>query len=86
MLEVDVRTERSLSLSTPRVLFERRFVPGDLGHTWTISRDGKRFLLLRGDSSVGRSRELMVVQNWFEELKRLAASKVSDAGATMKRP
>jgi serine/threonine-protein kinase len=74
MMAVDVRTTPSLVLGTPRVLFTRRFVPGDLGQTWTISRDGNRFLLLHGDISVARSGELMVVQNWFEELKRLAPS------------
>ena len=73
MLAVDVRTAPSLVLGTPRVLFEQRFCPGDgQGQMWTISRDGQRFLLLRGDYPAGYSRELMVVQNWFEEVRRLA--------------
>jgi hypothetical protein len=60
-------------MEPPKVLFEKRFVPGDgLGHTWAVSRDGQRCLLLRGDSVAARVRELIVVQNWFEEVRRLA--------------
>ena len=72
MMVVDVRTAPSLALSAPRVLFERRFVAGDgNGQTWTVSRDGRRFLLQRGDSATGFSRELIVVQNWFDEVRRV---------------
>jgi hypothetical protein len=74
MLVVDVRTAPSLLLSRPRVLFEQRFVAGDgQGQTWAVSRDGQRFLLLRGVSATAYSRELRVVQNWFEDVRRLAA-------------
>ena len=76
MMVVDVRTTPKLVLSAPRVLFDRRFVAGDgNGQTWTVSRDGRRFLLQRGDSTAGFSRELVVVQNWFDELKRLVPAR-----------
>ena len=45
-------------------------VDGD--RTFDVSPDARRFLLIeRVDSAVPR--QLVVVQNWFEELKRLVS-------------
>ncbi len=39
------------------------------GRTYDISRDGKRFLMLKARPNV--STNITVVQNWFAELERL---------------
>jgi hypothetical protein len=59
----------------PRMLFEGPYV-FDTGPThFDVARDG-RFLMLRPGSSDGDAPSpLIVVQNWTEELKRLAPSK-----------
>jgi hypothetical protein len=75
MFAVDVRTTPTLTLGTAHELFEGDFIGGiDLGRTWAVSPDSKRFLLIRGQSVLARSSELIVVQNWFEELTRSFAS------------
>ncbi len=42
------------------------------GWSYDISPDGERFLMIKDVSSDGTSpQELILVQNWFEELERL---------------
>jgi eukaryotic-like serine/threonine-protein kinase len=71
MFAVDVRTSPTLAVGTPHQLFEGRFIGGvDIGRTWDVSPNGKRFLLVRGDHVLAHSSELIVVQNWINELNR----------------
>ena len=69
MMVVDVSTRPDLTLSQPRLLFERQFA----FQTTTIashdvSPDGQRFVMVKDASDSGR---LNVVLNWFDELTRL---------------
>ena len=62
-----------LVMGPPHVLFGLEFPPRGGNHPYDIAPDG-RFVILRPaqeGSSRGRSTNLIVVQNWFEELKRL---------------
>ena len=48
------------------------------GRTYDVSPDGKRFLTIKpsgGPEQTAASTSLIVVQNWFEELKRLVPRK-----------
>jgi Tol biopolymer transport system component len=69
-LAVDVSTRGGFRVGRPRVLFEGPFlnVPG-----WShdIAPDGERHLLLLGPRGETATR-LVVVQNWFAELRKLA--------------
>jgi serine/threonine protein kinase len=71
---VDVnKTDNGLATSKPRLLFEK---PGYRASTevrgWDISADGKRFLMVKmGENKITFVTELILIQNWFEELKRL---------------
>ena len=70
MMAVAIQTEPSFSAGNPAVLFEDpyfRFIH----RTYDISPDGERFLMIKEGSSNDAPRELHVVLNWFEELKRL---------------
>jgi hypothetical protein len=70
---VDVRTGSGFAASKPRLLFER---PG-YGSTYPnrcydVSLDGKRFLMVKlEERKPAPVTEMILVQNWFEELKRL---------------
>lgn len=70
----DVRTDGSFSSSTPRLLFKSdQFPRASPTRTWDISLDGQRFLMVKfGEQKTQPVTELILVQNWFEELKRLA--------------
>jgi hypothetical protein len=58
---------------TPTRLFEGQYLRGT-GRAYDVSPDGKRFLMIKeGDGPRDNSSPpgIIVVQNWFEELKRL---------------
>jgi serine/threonine-protein kinase len=71
---VDVQTESGFSASKPRLLFEQ---PGyriaSPIRTWDISPDGERFLMVKLEERKPQPlTEMVLVQNWLEEVRRLA--------------
>ena len=70
---VDVQTGSDFSAGKPRLLFEQPgFGRGTPIRTWDISADGRRFLMVKLEERKPRSiTEMILVQNWVEELKRL---------------
>ena len=84
LMSVRVQTEPSFTPGNAVLVFEgdyfgaassQPFAP--TGRTYDISPDGQRFLMLiylmlkRGASDETSTTELILVQNWFEELNRL---------------
>jgi Tol biopolymer transport system component len=70
---VDVQIGSDFSTSKPRLLFEQPgYARSSLVRTWDISPDGQRFLMVKqGEREPKPVTEMILVQNWFEELKRL---------------
>jgi len=67
------QTEPSFAHGNAEVVFGGRFyapVGGGQSRTYDISRDGERVLMIK-ESESPSSTEFILVQNWFEELKRL---------------
>ena len=64
------KTDGSIQPGTPKLLFEGPYlnIPGP---SFDIAPDG-RFLLLKSITQEHTTTSLVVVQNWFEELKKLA--------------
>ena len=54
----------------PHLLFRGQYVSTDLA-AYDVSRDGRRFLMIRPSDDELRPAEISVVENWFAELKRL---------------
>jgi Tol biopolymer transport system component len=70
---VSISTEPEFVAGTPQVLFEGPY--GQVsGLSYDVAPDGRRFLVLQPQYDDSQVRELHVVTNWFEELKRLAPS------------
>ena len=71
---VDVQTAGGFSVSKPRLLFKAPgFRSGDPIRVWDISLDGQHFLMVKSEErKIQPVTEMILVQNWFEELKRLA--------------
>jgi hypothetical protein len=71
---VDIQADRAFWASKPRLVFER---PG-YGMTasvraWDISFDNRGFLMVKlEDRKPQPVKEMILVQNWFEDLKRLS--------------
>ena len=73
MVAVAVADVGGTPVGAERVLFPTSGYVKDLQHRmYDVTPDGKRFLMLRLDNDeVGDDTELIVVKNFFEELKRL---------------
>ena len=77
MMAVDVVLGNTFAVGKPRVLFEKpsvRFPQGLGGRVYDVTPDGKRFIMNQqtDDDSQPPITEIVLVQNWVEELKRLA--------------
>jgi serine/threonine-protein kinase len=66
MMVVDVEPEGELALGEPRLLFEKLVTAG-----YDVAPDGRRFIMIEEGESQPAPTELILVQNWGEELKRL---------------
>jgi len=75
MMAVDVTLSPAFVAGTPHMLFEFQTVPGSPHRHYDVSRDG-RFLIVRGPERPAPPpvTQMVMVLNWFEELKRLAPS------------
>ena len=82
MMVCAVATKPSLKLSPPRALWEGRYShgmssscggPGPTSSNYDVTADGSRFVMIRDEDAGVVSRQLAVVLNWPEELRRRAA-------------
>jgi len=69
----DVRTDGGFSAGKPRLLFDKPgFVLTNAVRNWDLYPDGRGFLMMKEEEIKPRpATEMVLVQNWFEELKRL---------------
>jgi serine/threonine-protein kinase len=72
LVKVPVETEGGFSLGRAQSLFKDVYVPRSSSRNYDIHPDGKRFLMIKESEEGLPMTELIVVENWFEELKRLA--------------
>lgn len=71
LMAVDVHTKPGFFAGNPKLVFEGPYSGGPFGRTYDISPDGKRFLMIKENANDETStRESILVQNWFSELKR----------------
>ncbi len=70
---MDVWTDTAFSPAKPRLLFEQAGYRMSLPTgCWDIALDGQKFLMVKLDERKPQpATEMILVQNWFEELKRL---------------
>jgi hypothetical protein len=67
-MTVDVKANPNLSFGHPVVLFNVAGFATDFEANFTLSPDDRRFLMIRQVSNSNPDR-LIVVENWFSELK-----------------
>lgn len=71
---VDVQSGYGFNFGKPRLLFEKPgYGTGTTTRGWDVSLDGKKFLMVKLEERKPQPiTEMILVLNWFEELKRLA--------------
>lgn len=70
MMSVPVETNPSFRVAQPVLLFEGRY--GSFWPTFDVSPTGEKFFMIQLPATENQVDEIVVVENWFEELKRLA--------------
>jgi Tol biopolymer transport system component len=73
VMAVDVRTQPTLQIGTPRQLFQGSFpgLPTILGSFWSnydVTPDGRRFLMV--EATEDRDSRLNVIRHWLDEVTR----------------
>ena len=71
MLAVDIRYSPTISVGAPRLLFEAPFVVGTHFANYDVGPDELGFVMAQRNDGP-EQRQIYVVLNWFEELRRLA--------------
>jgi Tol biopolymer transport system component len=78
LMSVTVEGQSPLVFGTPEKVLTNSYlwsIPTFSGRQYDISPDGKRFLMLKGTNESTTAGSVTIVQNWFEELKRLVPVK-----------
>jgi serine/threonine-protein kinase len=73
VMSVPLRAGATFSAGTPAVVIKGDYIAPLTGRQYDVTPDGKRFLLIKNAASDGGTEarnQIVVVQNWFEELKR----------------
>ncbi len=68
MMVVEVESGPPFRAGTPKTLFESRYD----AFGYDVAPDGKRFLVLQSEQQETGPSQLIVVMDWFEELKHRA--------------
>ena len=78
VLSVPVTSQSPLAFGTPTKVVDAKYVwalPTYAGRFFDVSADGRRFLMMKQSARTGQDGSLptiTIVQNWFEELRRIA--------------
>ena len=74
LMSVSVELDKTFSFEAPQLVLQDRFVglyQGQTRRSYDVAPDGRFLMIEPAGGDEARRTELVVVQNWFEELKRL---------------
>jgi eukaryotic-like serine/threonine-protein kinase len=75
LMTVTIQLQPSFKATEAKGLLAARYYSAGPARPYEPSADGNRFLMMREGGSAQRATHIVVVQNWFEELERLAPLK-----------
>ena len=76
LFAVPVREGITLSFDSPQVIIDGTYPAPNWSRQYDVSADGTRFLMLKNVTGpLATPSQLVLVQNWFEELNRLVPTK-----------
>jgi hypothetical protein len=74
MMAVQINTQPTFTVGKPRVLFEGGYEMNNqgtrLGPNYDVTADGQRFIMLKSSPQAAAGTQIIVVENWLEELKQ----------------
>jgi serine/threonine-protein kinase len=78
MMAVPITTTPSFTAGTPRKLFEGRYRTQTVTRGYDVTADGRRFFFTQNkERPPVRATQMILVQNWFEELKAKVPGRVA---------
>ena len=81
MMVVPVQLKPTFTAGTPRMLFEGRYGVTANIRGYDVAPDGRRFLMVQQkDRPATRVADMIIVQNWIEELKQRECARSKRAG------
>jgi hypothetical protein len=77
LMSVSVETTPTFRAGTPKKLFESVDLRSAWGRSYDVAADGRRFLMTldKEPATNPAPAQMVFVQNWFQELKRLVPIK-----------
>jgi len=72
IMAVSIETDPTFVAGNPEALFEGSYFRAAGGRTYDVSLDGEQFLMIKQVEGATTTPQIIVVENWFEELNRLA--------------
>jgi hypothetical protein len=74
-MAVPIESSSGFHAGNPAKLFAGPYYAALSGRTYDVSADGQRFLMIKAaGSAVNNMPRIIIVENWFEELKRLVTT------------
>jgi serine/threonine protein kinase/Tol biopolymer transport system component len=70
LVAVDVKTNPELAADKPHELFTGAYFESVTGVSYDVSPDGKKFLMIKATEETASTKQINLVLNWFEELRR----------------
>jgi eukaryotic-like serine/threonine-protein kinase len=76
LMAVEIATRPAFAAGKPEELFTRDYMlTSASSRNYDVSLDGRRFLMIQPSAGHATPREIVVVLNWFNELKRLVPTR-----------
>jgi Tol biopolymer transport system component len=73
VISVPIHTDPGFTAGNPELVFEGAYFEGVSagGRSYDVSIDGERFLMIRAVNDESSAPQIIIVENWLEELERL---------------
>ena len=72
VMAVSIQTDPGLTAGNPQLLFEGDYILGPGGRNYDVSPEGDAFLMVKSVQDASAAPQIIIVENWFTELERLA--------------
>jgi serine/threonine-protein kinase len=75
VMEASIDTKIGFNAGTPQVFFKGLYHPAGSTNDYSVTPDGRRIIMMKNAEGNDVPTHMVIVLNWFEELRRLASPK-----------
>ncbi len=74
VMVASIDTKMGFKASTPQVFFKGLYHPAGSTNDYSVTPDGRRIIMMKNAEGADAPTHMVIVLNWFEELRRLAVA------------